>query len=225
MRTTRALLACGLVYALLYPVANDVVAASIHDGYSPVSQAVSELSATGAPSRPFLVWVLPVFSLLQIGFGLGMWRAARGRLPVRVAGVLMVVHGAVSFLWLAAPMSRREVLAAGGATPADSAHLVLAGATGLFVAAYVVVLAFAFGWVFRVYSALTVATALVFGMLSAQVERIEAGEPTPSMGLLERIGIGAWLLWLAVAAIVLLREQRAPGCHAGRPGASRPRLM
>jgi hypothetical protein len=29
------------------------------------------------------------------------------------------------------------------------------------------------------------------------------------MGLLERIGIGAWLLWLAVASVVLLRRNRA----------------
>jgi hypothetical protein len=45
----------------------------------------------------------------------------------------------------------------------------------------------------------------VFGMLSAQVEQVEAGDATPIMGLVERVGIGAWLLWLAVVGIVLLR--------------------
>ncbi len=42
-------------------------------------------------------------------------------------------------------------------------------------------------------------------MLSAQVEQVEAGDATPIMGLVERVGIGAWLLWLAVVGIVLLR--------------------
>jgi hypothetical protein len=28
------------------------------------------------------------------------------------------------------------------------------------------------------------------------------------MGLLERIGIGAWLLWMAVASVMLLRANR-----------------
>lgn len=205
----QALLACGVTYAVLYPIANDAVAATLYGGYSRVSQAVSELSAVGAPPRPFLMAVGPVFSLLQIGFGVGVWQSAHGRRPVRIAGALLVCHGLMSFLWMFAPMSQREVIAAGGATSADTLHLVLAAGTGLFVAAYVAVFAVASGWVFRIYSVLTLVAALVFGRLSAQVDRIEAGAPTPHMGLLERVGIGAWLLWLAVVSVVLLRQNRA----------------
>ncbi|WP_404386328.1 DUF998 domain-containing protein [Knoellia locipacati] len=230
----RALLACGLLYAVLYPVANDAIAATAYEGYDRMSQAVSELSATGAPTRTFLMVLAPVFVLLQVGFGVGIWRAADGRRSVRIAGALMVAHGVTSLLWIVAPMSRREVIAAGGSTSADTMHLVLAAATGLFVAAYVAVLAFGFGWRFRVYSALTLATALVFGSLSAQVERIEAGDPTPWMGLLERVGMGAWLLWMVVVAVVLLRRDRARDevaaaevsarSHSARPRPSGPRL-
>jgi hypothetical protein len=204
----QALVACGLLYAVLYPVVNDAIAASLYDGYSRTSQAVSELSAVGAAPRPFLMAVGPFFSLLQLGFGVGMWQSAHGKASVRVAGALVVGHGAMSFLWVFAPMSRREVIAAGGATSADAMHLVLTVGTGLFVAAYVATFAIGFGWVFRVYSVLTLAVALVFGRLSAQVDQIEAGDPTPYMGLLERIGIGAWLLWMAVASVMLLRANR-----------------
>lgn len=206
---TQVLLSCGIVYAVLYPVANDVIAATAYEGYDRMSQAVSELSATGAPTRTFLVALSPVFALLQVGFGVGMWRSAHGKRAVRVAGALMAAHGVTSLLWIGAPMSRREVIAAGGATSADTMHLVLAAGTGLFVASYVVALAVGFDWRFRVYSAVTLATALVFGRLSAQVERVEAGDPTPYMGLLERVGIGAWLLWMVVASVVLLRRNRA----------------
>jgi Protein of unknown function (DUF998) len=92
-RTTRisarqALLACGIVYALLYPIVNDVIAATLYDGYSRMSQAVSELSATGAPTHAFLTAVGPVFSLLLIGFGLGIWRSAHGKRSLRIAGAL-----------------------------------------------------------------------------------------------------------------------------------------
>ena len=193
----QAMLACGLVYAVLYPLVNDAIAATLYDGYSRTSQAVSELSAVGAAPRPFLMAVGPVFSLLQIGFGVGVWQSAQGKVSLRVAGALMVGHGAMSFLWVFAP------------TSADTMHLVLAAGTGLFVAAYVAVFAIGFGWVFRVYSVLTLAVALVFGRLSAQVDKIQAGDPTPYLGLLERIGIGAWLLWMAVASVMLLRRSRA----------------
>jgi hypothetical protein len=142
LRGRRALVACGIAYAALYPVVNDVIAATVYGGYSRMSQAVF------------------------------------------------------------APMSRREVIASGGSTSADTMHLVLAAGTGLFVAAF----SAAFGWRFRAYSLLTLAVALVFGRLSAQVDHLVAGATTPYMGLLERIGIGASLLWLAVAAVVLLRR-------------------
>jgi hypothetical protein len=206
----RALLACGIVYALLYVIVNDVIAATLYDGYSRMSQAVSELSATGAPTHAFLTAVAPLFSLLLMGFGLGIWRSAHGKRSLRIAGALMVAHGATSFLWLLGPMSQREVIAAGGATSADDLHLVLSAATGLFVATYVATTAVGFGWVFRLYSLVTIATALVFGLLSAQVDKLAAGEPTPWMGLLERIGIGAWLLWMAIVAVVLWRTNRSP---------------
>ncbi|WP_056882383.1 DUF998 domain-containing protein [Phycicoccus sp. Soil748] len=206
VRVRRALVACGIAYAVLYPLVNDAIAATVYGGYSRMSQAVSELSATGAPPRAFLTAMGPVFSVLQLGFGVGMWQSAHGARAIRIAGALMLGHGVMSFFWVLAPMSRREVIATGGSTSADTMHLVLAAGTGIFVASYVAVFAVAFGWRFRAYSVLTLAVALVFGRLSAQVDRLEAGDPTPYMGLLERIGIGAWLLWLAIATVVLLRR-------------------
>jgi hypothetical protein len=203
------LLACGILYAVLYPVINDVVAASLHHGYSRIDQAVSELSATGAPAHAFLSAIGPIFSVLFIAFGFGVWKSLGAPRSLRLAGALMMAHGAVSLLWMFAPMSQRGVIAAGGATSADTMHLVLSGATGLFVTAYVATTAIAFGLVFRLYSIATIAAALLFGILSAQVDKIEAGEPTPYMGLLERIGIGAWLLWVAILAILLIRRERA----------------
>ncbi|TIC81298.1 DUF998 domain-containing protein [Nocardioides sp. GY 10113] len=204
---TRVLLACGIAYAGLYPVLNDPVAATLYDGYDRTSQAVSELSATGAPTHTLLTVTGLALSALQTAFGVGIWRAAGRRRSLRVAGAIVTGHGVLSVLWAFGPMSRREVIAAGGATSADTLHLWLAGATGVLVLAEVVAAAFAFGWVFRAYSALTVAWAGTFGMLSAQVDRIEAGDPTPWMGLLERAGIGAWLLWMAVLAVALLRRR------------------
>jgi hypothetical protein len=206
----QALLGCGPLYAVLYPIVNDVIAAGLYEGYSRAHQAVSELSATGAPTHGFLTAIGPVFVLLLIGFGEGVRLSAFGKRSLRVAGALVIAHGVISALWTFAPMSRRDVLEAGGATSADTLHLILAGGTGVFVTAYVAAAALAFGWGFRAYSVTTVAAALTFGLLSAQIGRIEAGEPTPYMGLLERIGIGAWLLWMAALAIVLWRRPAAP---------------
>jgi hypothetical protein len=101
LTSRKALLGCGLLYAVLYPIVNDLIAAALYDGYSRMDQAVSELSATGAPPHAFLTAVGPIFSLLFMGFGLGVWQSAQGKRALRVGGLLMIAHGVMSFLWTA----------------------------------------------------------------------------------------------------------------------------
>jgi uncharacterized membrane protein len=63
---------------------------------------------------------------------------------------------------------------------------------------------------FRYYSYATIAILVVFGVLtSLQVGQMETNQPTPLMGLEERINIYATMLWVAVLAIGLLRAQKA----------------
>jgi len=62
---------------------------------------------------------------------------------------------------------------------------------------------------FRYYSYATMAILIVFGVLtSLQAGKMVADEPTPWMGLTERINIYATMLWVAVLAIGHLRAQK-----------------
>ena len=62
---------------------------------------------------------------------------------------------------------------------------------------------------FRYYS-YGILTLIVFGVLtSLQVGQMEANQPTPWMGVEERINIYATMIWVAVLAIGLLRAQKA----------------
>ena len=125
-RLTQVLLACGVLYAALYVILNDVVAASLYDGYDPLSQAISELSATDSPARAFLTAVFPVWPVLMVAFGIGVLRAAGGRRALRMTGVLLVAQGIVGLLWLAFPMTSRSDIAAGAPAAAnDVGHLVM----------------------------------------------------------------------------------------------------
>jgi uncharacterized membrane protein len=63
---------------------------------------------------------------------------------------------------------------------------------------------------FRYYSYATIVTLVVFGVLSGQQGgRVEANLPTPWLGLEQRINAYAFMLWVAVLAIGLLRAQKA----------------
>ena len=70
------------------------------------------------------------------------------------------------------------------------------------------------------YSALTVVIIIGGAVLAGmQVPRIEAGLPTPGLGLFERLNIYAMLMWVAAFSLALFVEE---GCAApaGSPGGS-----
>jgi hypothetical protein len=204
--TTKVLLAGGVLYALFYVVINDVVAASRYAGYSRLSQAISELSATGAPTRGLLTATIPLAVVLLMAFGAGVWRAARGRSSLRATGGLLMAHAATFPLWTLSPMtSRHEMI--GPMSPNDVGHLLLTALTLIFILLQLGFAASGLGGRFRRYSQVTAITVLVMGGLTALSSAELPRGPTPWLGLVERASVGAWLLWLAVLALVLMRRE------------------
>lgn len=206
-RSTTLLLGCGVLYASSYAIGNDVVAASRYHGYSRTSQAVSELSATGAPTRTFLTMMLLVWTALMIAFGAGVVRSAPGVRSLHVTGGILIAFGVSGVAWLAFPMTTRDEMVQGTTATNDVGHIALSGVTVVFIVAQLFFGSRAFGTRFRRYSAVAGLTVLVFGALTAmKSSKIAADEPTPMLGVFERIDIGAWLLWLAVFAIACIRR-------------------
>lgn len=198
-------LVCGILSSLLYVAMNVFVAMQWQD-YSSASQTVSELSAIGAPTRPLWVLLATAYTLLVLGFGLGVWVSASGNRPLRVVGALILAFGVIGLAWPFAPMHLR------GAefTLTDAMHIVLSIVTVLLMLLAIGFGAAAFGRRFRFYSIATILVLLVFGTLvGLDGPRVAANLPTPWVGVTERISIGVFLLWVVVLAVVLLRAQRA----------------
>ncbi len=199
----RTLLVCGLLSSLLYAAMCVFVARQWED-YSSISQTVSELSAIDAPTRGIWVPLGCVYALLTIAFGWGVFRSAGQSRALRVAGGLLVAYGVVCATW--PPMHLREVLAAGGATLTDTMHLVYAAAAVLLMLLAMGFGAAGLGRRFGLYSIATmVLLALFGGLTSLEAPGVDAGLPTPWIGLWERINIGVFLLWVVVLATTLLR--------------------
>lgn len=208
----KALLACGLAYPVAYVVANDVVAARIYSGYSRADQAISELSATEAPSRKFLTTMLPVFTLLIVGFGFGVRKAGEWNKPLRLTGDLLIAHGLSFPAWSLFPMTSREAMAKGRMPSNDVGHLALGAASILFILSQEGFSAAALGNRFRPFSIAMGALALGSGGLTGRLSaRFAEGGATSGMGILERVSYGSWLAWMAVLALTLLRGQRSSG--------------
>lgn len=203
----RLLLACGIIAGLLYIAMITLIR---YDGYSLLAQVPSELTAIGAPTRTLWFWLAWVYTALVFAFGWGVWKSAGANRPLRVVGALLLGSCALALLWPFAPMHQREVLAAGGGTFGDTLHRALGIVTALLFLLTVGFGAAAFGRRFRLYSIATIVIALVFGILLGLDSRgIETNQPTPWVGLWERINIGVYMLWVIVLAIAVLRRSGA----------------
>jgi hypothetical protein len=202
----KILLGCGIVSSVLY-VATVVLAPRRWEGYSSSSQTVSELIAINAPTSPLVVPLFITYSLLVIAFGMGVWASAGRKRALRFAAVGLIGKEVLGFVvTLFFPMHLRGV----EATLSDTMHGLLTFVGVLFMLLAIGFAATAFGKWFRLYSIATFLMLLVFGVLTGLDQpQLAANLPTPWMGVWERINIYAYMLWVIVLAIALLRAQKA----------------
>jgi hypothetical protein len=209
-------LAAGIVAFVLY-LAMDFVAALAYDGYSYRDQAISELSAVDAPTRTFWVICGFVWQAVMFVFAFGLLRAAGGSRRVRIVGYVVLAMAFQGFIWFIAPMHQREALAAGGGDWRDTLHLALGGVASVLAFTAIVAGAWAFGRAFRWYSFATLAAFFTFGaLMGMDGGKIAEDEATPWFGIYERANIFAWMLWLAVLGVLLIRSPREAPVAQGR---------
>jgi hypothetical protein len=214
------LLGCGVLSSALY-VGAEVYAWSRYPGYSPIAQGFSELLAEGAPTRPFLVAVAGApYNLLVAALGVGVWLSPGSRRLSRLTGGLLLLYALVSYLGgTVFQMDPREVEGSARTMVHEWATAVMV----LFMLLSMVAGAFLHGPRFRFYSLGTLLTVVVFaGLTFQQVAQLAAHRPAPWLGAIERVNIYAWMLWVAVLAISLMRSQAAPPSQAREPAALTP---
>ena len=204
------LLACGVLAGVLY-IAMTLVVGLFWNRYTAADQTISELSAIGAPTRPVWMVLATIYTSLMIAFGWIVWRSASRR-ALRMAGALLFAQAVFGLFW--PPMHQRAVLGAGGGTLTDTLHIVWTIVTSVLFVGALGFGAFALGKRFRIYSLATMAVMLASGSWTATyAPAIQANLPTPNAGWWERINTNAFMLWIVVLAVALMRAspRHAPG--------------
>jgi hypothetical protein len=216
----KVLLVCGIASSLFY-AGMDVIGGTRWQDYSWISQEFSRLSAIGAPSRPLHLLLSPIYTLLVVAFGLGVWRSAGQKRGLRVIGGALIVYGLVSAVW---PQFFPEDLTKHVSAFTNTMHIII---TVVTVLSWLLILGFGatvFGKGFRLYSIGTLLTVFLFGgvLTGQQAAAMLAGKPAPWLGLMERINLYSFMLWVVVLAIILLRaESETSGSEdKGRRGAT-----
>lgn len=207
----QCLLGCGMISSVLYIVV-DVLGARRYTGYHYRDQEFSELTAQGSPTRPFMVAlnVLP-YDVLVAASGAGIWASGRSAGSVRqqraarlsAAGLIGYAAAGVAGGGIF-PMAVRGTKG----TLRNLMHIPATAVMSLFLLVAMGFAATLRGTWFRMYTYGTMATLLVFGVLtSLQGGRLATNQPTPWMGITERVNIYASMLWLAVLPAALWRVQ------------------
>lgn len=192
----------GVLSSVLYVLMNILIPIQWPE-YNIYSQTVSELSALGAPTRS--VWVATgfVYTILIIAFGFGIRMSAGDSGLLRMSGKFIWIYGFVSLLWPFAPMHLRGE----GYSTTDILHIALGMITLLCMILAMIFGAMALKVGFRIYTIISMAAFLFFGALTGMdAPRIKENLSTPFVGLWERINISAFLIWVAVFAIVMITK-------------------
>ena len=212
-----ALLVGGILSSVLY-VATDVLGGIRYEGYRFTSQAISELMAAGAPSESLVDPLFLIYDVLVLAFGACVFlEGLRRKRALAITGGLLFLYGVVG---LTGPTLFEMHPRGTGSLGSDTPHIVV---TGLIVSLLLLAMgfgAFAFGRRFRNYSLGTLLTVIVFGLLTAPyAARLAAGQPTPGLGIVERVNVYAALLWVALLAASLLRGPRSRAATIARVAA------
>ena len=198
----KVLLICGILASLVY-VGVDILVGILYEGYSFIDQAVSELFAIGTPTSHLVVSLFSLSSTLLVAFAVGVWLSSGRSRALRVMALTIVGNAANSLvLWNFFPMHMR------GAEPTftDTMHAILAINPFVLLSIGLAVVAFR-NW-FRFYSIGTILILVMPAIFAfSYVGNLVANQPTPWLGLAERISQYGNQLWQVVLAIVLLRAQ------------------
>jgi hypothetical protein len=190
----------------------DVVGSLRYAGYSYADQTISELSAEGAPTRAFMLAASGIpYVALMIAFGVGVWVVAGRTRAGRITGAVLIGEALFGFVGgILFPMATREVIAAGGETLRNQLHAPYGVGMPILLVLVIVFGSRLFGKRFRWYSYATIIAMLAFGFwMGQQTGQMLANEPTPWMGIKERVTAYVPMLWIAVLAVALLRAQQA----------------
>jgi hypothetical protein len=190
----------------------DVVGSLRYAGYSYIDQTISELGAEGAPTRAFMTVLSGIpYAVLMIAFGMGIWITAGGRRAQRITAAVLIGEVVWGFVGgLAFPMATRGVIAAGREMLHNQMHAWYGIGMPLLLVLTIGFGSRLFGKRFRYFSYAAILTMVVCGVLvGLQISALTANQPTPWLGVEERMNAYASMLWFAVLAIGLLRAQGA----------------
>jgi hypothetical protein len=205
-RTIRKfLLMCGVISSIIYLTA-DIVSSFLWNGYSMRDQTVSELFAIDAPPRIIVILSFNLYAFFIYAFGIGLWKSSGTNRSIKIAGVFLIVKEifGIAGTWFF-PIHLRGIVG----NYSDTMHGIITTVGVLCIALSMGFSSYALGKYFRIYSILTIIIFIICGILTGTyADELGQNLPTPGMGILERVNIYLFLLWVIVLSVIHIRKEK-----------------
>jgi len=197
----------GIIAPLFYIIPT-IVGGLLRPGYSHLSNSVSDLLASGAPNKIYLMIPFTVYPILLSIFGFGIFALLKSKpLP------LSSPTGLIGFILIGASMGVLGILTmtvfpqdpiGTPMTTPGLMHLILVGIQAISAMAAILLIGFWFksnglsGYF--IYSIISFVVLIITGIISM----IGATQGSQYIGLFERLNVGAIVQWLIVIGIWFL---------------------
>lgn len=196
---------CGIFGPIIF-LLNDIIGSIITPGFSPIINAVSELTQAGSENALLLSTLFLIAAIMLMVFGIGIvvhYKFEHSKL-IFFGGIFIILLGLFSALsGTVFPMDPFG----GEATFAGNMHIILTGLNIILVVLAIPMIGIGFNRVkqwksFRLYSIITVLVMIIFGASTSVLimNNIEM------LGLFERITIYAYQLWIFTLAFLLIKH-------------------
>ena len=202
---------CGMAAAVVY-LGTVILGGWLRPGYSHISMAISELVADSAPNRSLLSSLFLLYNILVSLFGIGLFLKTNSQPKGRISGIvgslaLIAVGMAGVLMELAFPQE-----SGGTATTfTGTMHFVMAGAASLGTMVAILMMAFWFKNVpepksYVTYTYVSVLVVFISGGMSAAA----MANYHPLFGLIERITIFTFILWMFLTGRKMAQLEQNP---------------
>jgi hypothetical membrane protein len=196
----------GILAVVIY-VFTTILGAAIRPGYNHYVNAISELTSPGSPNLLLMNILFSIYNLLMLLFGAGLFffPSPVRNWKIRTAGALLFIIGLFGALMYFFPMDARGT----AETFQGTIHWVLAGILSLstFTAALFYGIGISNIKKYKRIHVFSLAMAILI-FFSGGFTAVGAQQKIPFFGLIERITIGSFLLWVMVLAISILKQKR-----------------
>jgi len=205
------------VFGIIAPVAYTifvVFGGAMTPGYSHTAQAISELTAAGAPHKFILDILFSTYNIMLMAFGIGFLQYVLSTQPPQKSGLAgswcLIAIGAMGLLTnLLFPMDARGA----PATFPGIMHLVLAGLLSLgTILATLLVGVWQIKQSGNKLSGVVSLAACAVIVLTGGFAAAAAATISPLMGLIQRMTIGSFMLWVFFFGVklTLISQQAIP---------------